>query len=79
MNFRRLIGGLSFLIFLTGALLICLLPGGLLNPVHLSYDEPWFVGYRTLDGVGHIIGFVCLGVAAAGFVVLWSLEKPPRP
>jgi hypothetical protein len=74
MNYRRLIGGLSFLIFLTGALLICLLPGGLMNPIY-PYGEPW----RPLNGVGHILGFVCIGVAAVGFVVLWSLEKPPRP
>ena len=79
MNFRRLIGGLSFLVFLTGALLICFIPGGLLNPLYVGYSHQWLDGWRPLNEVGHIIGFVCIGVAAVGFVVLWSLERPQRP
>jgi hypothetical protein len=78
MNIRRLIGSLSFLFFLIGALLVCLVPGGVFNP--------WPVGYWhsaaghwpgiTLDQPGHIIGFVLLGIGAVGFVVLFSLNKP---
>jgi hypothetical protein len=81
MNIRRLIGGLSFLFFLVGALLVCLVPGGLLNPWDGGSWQPRAAGRWpgiTFDQPGHIFGFVLLSIGAIGFVVLFSLNKP-RP
>ncbi|MCI0456402.1 MAG: hypothetical protein L0Z62_05420 [Gemmataceae bacterium] len=72
MNIRRLIGGLSFLFFLVGALLVCFIPGGFLNPHPFLLS--WMEGV-SLNQPWHIVGFVFLGVGAVGFVVLYSLEK----
>ena len=66
MNFRRLIGGLSTLAMLVGILLVCFIPGGFFNTFH---------GLILLDNVGHVFGFILLGLGAVGFVILWSLEK----
>jgi hypothetical protein len=66
MNIRRLIGGLSFLALLVGALLLCFIPGGLVNTT---------LGMIHLNQAGHIFGFILLGLGAVGLVVLWSLEK----
>lgn len=66
MNFRRLICGLSALAMLVGLLLICFISGGLVNTLH---------GYIALNDVGHVFGFILLGLGAVGFVILWSLEK----
>jgi hypothetical protein len=81
MNFKRLIGGLSFLTLFTGVLLLLFIPGGFLNPYPQVYVD--LVGPRgilpggvSLDQPGHIAGFVLLGVGAVGFVVLWSLKRP---
>ena len=69
MDFRRLIGGLSFLFVVTGLLLICLVPGGLyvVGDLGLRY---------CFDRPLHIVGFSFLGVGAVGFVVLLSLKNP---
>ncbi len=74
MNIRRLIGGLSFLFFLVGALLVCFIPGGFLNPIPVGAVGDWMAGV-WLNRPWHIVGFVFLGVGAVGFVVLYSLEK----
>jgi hypothetical protein len=80
MNIRRLIGGLSFLCFLTGALLVLLVPGGLLNPWQNGWPRAGGLWPNiTLDQPGHIAGFVLLGIGAVGFVVLFSLNKPAPP
>jgi hypothetical protein len=70
MNYRRLIGGLSFLLLLRGALLLCFIPGGFLNPYHYYGG-----GGIRLEENGHIAGFICAGLGAVGFVILFSLEK----
>jgi hypothetical protein len=71
LNFRRLLAGMSLLFILLGLLLICFIHGGLLN-------QRWdFTGRRwiELNDPGHIIGFICIGIGAVGFVLLFSLEK----
>jgi hypothetical protein len=72
LNLRRLLAGMSSLLILLGALLICFIHGGLLN----QRSEP-FSGRRwvELNEPGHIIGFISLGIGAVGFVFLFSLEK----
>jgi hypothetical protein len=76
LNVRKLIGGLSLLFLITGALLICFIPGGLFNQIDFGLGR-----VVVFDRPGHIIGFILMGVGAVGFVVLFSLEKtggPPR-
>jgi hypothetical protein len=70
-NWRRMLGGFAFLFLVVGAILVCFVEGGLFNPVR-HWDGRTF---RNLDGVGHVFGYVFLGVGAACFVFLFSLEK----
>src|SRR5262245_52087152 len=72
-NWRRFLIGMAFLLILTGLLLICFIPGGLLNPFR-HWDGSV---QRPLDLPGHIVGFVLLGVGAVLVVVIFSLERRP--
>jgi hypothetical protein len=73
-DIRRLIGGLSFLCILIGALLVCFVEGGFLNPYH----NPFTGNYVQFDRGLHLTGFI-LGIAGAvGFVVLFSLKRPDK-
>jgi len=71
LNFRRLLAGMSLLFMLTGTLLVCFIYGGLVNQRH----NPFGGRFVDLREPGHIIGFICLGIGAVGFVFLFSLEK----
>jgi hypothetical protein len=71
LNFRRLLAGMSLLFILLGALLLCFIHGGLLNPQGFLGGPRWI----QLDRPGHVAGFICLGIGAVGFVFLFSLEK----
>ena len=71
LNFHRLLAGMSLLCILVGALLLCFVRGGLLNPQGFLGGPRWI----ELDRPGHIVGFICLGIGAVGFVFLFSLEK----
>ena len=70
-NWRRLLAGFALLFLLVGAILVCFVRGGLLNP-HRHFGMGSVI---TLDEAGHVVGFVFLGVGAVCFVILFSLEK----
>jgi hypothetical protein len=70
-NVRRFIGGISLLLFIIGALLLLFIEGGLARPIP---GLPYSASVR-LDRPGHIVGFVLVGLAAMGFILLWSFEK----
>ncbi len=72
LNYRRLLAGLSLLFIVTGLLLLCFIHGGLVNQ---RFDFMSGRRFIALDHAGHIIGFICLGIGAVGFVFLFSLEK----
>lgn len=70
-NVRRFIAGISLMLFIIGALLLLFIPGGLARPIP---GLPYSASVR-LDAPGHIIGFVLVGIAVMGFILLWSFEK----
>ena len=72
LNLRRLLTGFSILFLLAGVLLLCFIPGGFLNQRWQPFTGEHFV---TLNEPGHVVGFICLGLGAVGFVFLFSLER----
>jgi hypothetical protein len=70
-NYRRLLAGFASLFIVAGFLLLCFIRGGLANP-HRHWDGS---SYIELNDLGHIFGFVLLGLGASMFVFLFSLEK----
>jgi hypothetical protein len=70
-NVRRFLAGISLLLLLIGVLLLLFIPGGLARPIP---GLPYAASVR-LDAPGHIIGFILIGAALLGFILLWSFEK----
>jgi hypothetical protein len=70
-NLRRFLAGISLLLLVIGALLLLFVPGGLARPIP---GLPYSASVR-LDAPGHIVGFILVGLALTGFILLWSFEK----
>ncbi len=79
MHVKRLLIGLSLLSAVVGLLLVCLIPGGLVNRTYPGYGNFLSEHGIFLDRAGHIVGFCFLGLAAIGFIVVFSLKKAPPP
>jgi hypothetical protein len=74
----RLIGGLSFLCILIGALLVCFVEGGFFNP-YKNQDFYYAVHLEIrFDRSLHITGFILGIIGAVGFVILFSLKRPEK-
>jgi len=72
----RLIGGLSCLCMLIGALLVCLVEGGFFNGYVVGDIYGGIHHQIRFDRPLHITGFILGIVGAVGFVVLFSLKRP---
>jgi hypothetical protein len=74
----RLIGGLSFLCILIGALLVCFVEGGFFNPY--TFQDIYFGIHHQIrfDRPLHITGFILGIVGAVGFAVLFSFKRPDK-
>jgi hypothetical protein len=81
MNVRRLFIGLSLLCLLVGLIFLAFAPGGFMNPATTGWEFGTDGNLHALDTsrLGPQIGAGLLIAAIFGFIVVWSLKRPPGP